>query len=177
MSASKGLMKGIYDEPEVLYGVPEFTFPVLSQLKADVLRVNLYWGNNKVGVANIKPLRPTDPGDPAYHWDVYDRAILYAAQYRIKVLLSIVSTPRWANGGRSGNYAPPVPADLQKFAYAAARRYSGTYRRLEDGQVLPPVRLWLAWNEPNNPIFLKPQFVGKKIASATAYAKICNAIY
>jgi len=43
------------------------------------------------------------------------------------------------------------------------------------------VRLWLAWNEPNNPIFLSPQYrrvAGKwQIASAAAYAKICKAIY
>jgi hypothetical protein len=43
------------------------------------------------------------------------------------------------------------------------------------------VRDWLAWNEPNNPIFLAPQYTksGSKwtIASAVAYAKICNAIY
>ena len=41
--------------------------------------------------------------------------------------------------------------------------------------------MWLAWNEPNNPVFLQPQFVrvnGKwRPAAAEAYARICNAIY
>ena len=41
--------------------------------------------------------------------------------------------------------------------------------------------LWTAWNEPNNPIWLTPQYkkVGKKwvIQSAKSYAQICNAIY
>ena len=41
--------------------------------------------------------------------------------------------------------------------------------------------MWAAWNEPNNPTFLRPQFVSAKgkwvIASAQAYAKICNAVY
>lgn len=179
--ASRFLMKGIYDEPEVLYGNPEWTFPVLSQLRTDVLRVNLYWGNNQVAVAKTEPTDPTDPGDAAYDWAVYDRAVLYAAQYRIKVLLSIVGTPRWANGGQSGNVPPTNPADLQKFAYAAATRYSGAYARASDGRVLPPVRLWLAWNEPNNPVYLKPQFkrVGGAwiVQSARAYAKLCNAVY
>ena len=40
---------------------------------------------------------------------------------------------------------------------------------------------WLAWNEPNNPIFLAPQYrkSGKRwvIQSASDYARICNAIY
>ena len=66
------------------------------------------------------------------------------------------------------------------FAYAAAARYSGTYVG-NDGRVLPAVRLWAAWNEPNNPNFLRPQFVKEKgkwvIQSARDYAKICNAVY
>ncbi len=45
----------------------------------------------------------------------------------------------------------------------------------------PAVRYWLAWNEPNNPVFLKPQWkkVGGKWRpqSAYDYAKICSAIY
>ena len=42
------------------------------------------------------------------------------------------------------------------------------------------MRQWLAWNEPNNPAFLRPQYrkVGGKVViqSAIDYAKICNAI-
>jgi hypothetical protein len=45
---------------------------------------------------------------------------------------------------------------------------------------LPAVRYWLAWNEPNNPAFLSPQFrkVGKRnvVQSPYDYAKICNAV-
>src|SRR5205085_11637437 len=47
--------------------------------------------------------------------------------------------------------------------------------------ILPRVSLWLAWNEPNNSVFLTPQFVrtnGRwQFAAATAYARICNAVY
>ena len=43
-----------------------------------------------------------------------------------------------------------------------------------------PRALWLAWNEPNNPAFLRPQYrkvEGKfVIQSAIDYAKICNAV-
>ena len=53
--------------------------------------------------------------------------------------------------------------DLRLFAFAAAKRYSGTYRvkglfENEPQRLLPAVRYWLAWNEPNNPVFLKPQW-------------------
>ena len=41
--------------------------------------------------------------------------------------------------------------------------------------------MWTAWNEPNNPIWLSPQYkrVGKtwRVESAFQYAKICNAVY
>src|SRR5581483_9404126 len=50
-----------------------------------------------------------------------------------------------------------------------------------DGRTIPAVKDWLAWNEPNNPVFLTPQYkrVGSKwvIQSAIDYAKICNALY
>ena len=46
---------------------------------------------------------------------------------------------------------------LREFAYAAATRYSGTYVRA-DGVVLPRVRYWTAWNEPNLQIGLIPQW-------------------
>ena len=49
-----------------------------------------------------------------------------------------------------------------------------------DGTVLPRVRYWTAWNEPNLPIGLVPQWkrVGKHwvIQSARDYARICNAV-
>jgi len=96
------------------------------------------------------------------------------------VLFTIYGTPSWANGGRGLNRAPTVGTDLRNFALAAATRYSGAFLD-SDCRTIPPVRLWLAWNEPNNPIFLAPQYKktskGWSIQSAVDYAKICNAIY
>jgi hypothetical protein len=37
--------------------------------------------------------------------------------------------------------------------------------------------MWLAWNEPNNPVWLSPQFKGRKIYSAKLYKNICEAIW
>ena len=97
----------------------------------------------------------------------------------IKVVFAIIGTPPWANSNKGLNVAPTNPLDLQRFAAAAATRYSGTYEA-PDGRILPPVLRWLAWNEPNNPAFLRPQYKkvnGKQvIQSAIDYAKICNAI-
>ena len=144
-----------------------------------MLRVNLYWGG-RVGVARSRPASATDPSDPAYDWSLYDRTVNYAAQHKIRVLFSIFGTPGWANGAQGLNVPPAKIADLNNFAYAAAKRYSGVFPGA-DGRTLPPVKLWLAWNEPNNPIGLKQQFkrVGGRwvIQSAIDYAKICTAVY
>jgi hypothetical protein len=169
---------GIYDDSMTL-GVPEKGFPLLKGLRAQIVRVTLWWGG-PIGVAKKKPKKATDPADPAYNWFIYDRAVQFAKKNNIRVLFSIVGTPSWATSGRATKYAPTRPKDLQNFAAAAAKRYSGTFEDA-DGKVLPAVRLWLAWNEPNNPVFLYPQY--RKVhgrwlgQSAYSYVRICNAIY
>ena len=187
---SAHLLVGMNDEPDTLYGDPATAFAVLKQLNVQVLRVNLYWGGNKWAVANTKPTDATDPGDPAYNWSLYDRLVEYAHTYNIQVVFSILFTPSWANGGQARTVAPTNINDLSNFAYAAAERYSGLWTPpkwqqnaslgIGDGP-LPKVSMWTAWNEPNNPIWLSPQYkkVGKKwvVWSAVQYAKICNAIY
>ena len=179
---SRLLTVGFYDNAQI-YGFPNRSFPLLRQLRAQVIRADMYWGG-PLGVARRRPQAPADPDDPAYNWTVYDRAVRAAAQNRIRVVFSIVGTPRWANGGRPPNRAPRRFSDLRNFAYAAARRYSGSFIPAdadEDAEPLPAVRSWLAWNEPNVPVFLFPQWrrVGRRyrIQSAIDYAKICNAIW
>ena len=71
-------------------------------------------------------------------------------------------------------------SDLRSFALAAATRYSGTWTSTT-GARLPAVKLWGAWNEANNPVFLTPQYKRVRgkwvIQSAIDYAKICEAVY
>jgi hypothetical protein len=178
-SSSRYLRIGIYDEAQTLYGPIPQTFSLLGQLHVQEIRENVYWGG-PYGVAQKRPAHPRDPNDPAYHWEIYDRTVDYAQQYGIHVLFSIYATPSWESGVPSKNVAPKNPTDLRDFAYAAAKRYSGTFMD-EDGKIIPAVKEWTAWNEPNNPTFLSPQFkrVGGKwvIQSAINYAKICNAVY
>ena len=47
-----------------------------------------------------------------------------------------MGTPKWANGGRSWNWAPDDPSDFGDFATAISRYY-------------PSVNLWMIWGEPN----------------------------
>jgi hypothetical protein len=187
--ASK-LLIGINDEAYTLYGDPATAFQAIKTLRVQVVRVNLYWGGNQWAVANKKPLDATDPGDHAYKWDLYDRLARYAHTYHVQLMFSIVGTPRWANGGAKPTVAPRNMKALQDFATAAATRYDGFFVPPDWQQQptlagptepLPVVNLWTAWNEPNNPVFLTPQYKKKGgkyvVQSAITYAKICNAVY
>jgi hypothetical protein len=187
---SSHLLVGINDEADTLYGNPATAFATLKSLNTQVLRVNLYWGGTKWAVANSgRPKDPTDPGDTAYNWALYDRLVKYAQTYNIQVVFSILFTPAWANGGKARTAPPTDYKDLENFAYAAAERYSGLWippawqqnASLGIGaSPLPKVNFWTAWNEPNNPVFLTPQYtrVGRtwQVTSAKNYAQICNAV-
>jgi hypothetical protein len=173
-----GILVGFYDDEQV-YGRTDWAFRQLKTLRAGIVRITINWPT----VAKRRPKAPADPADRAYNWTAIDSVVSHAARNKVRVLATIVGTPRWA--GRAKNRVPRRPKDLRLFAYAAAKRYSGTYR-VKDGEneparALPAVRHWLAWNEPNNPIFLKPQWkrVGGKWRpqSAFDYAKICSAIW
>jgi len=178
-SASSSLRIGIFDDGVVLYGEPDLVFPQLQKTRTQLLRVNLWWSGPGITVATRKPKRPADPNDPAYNWDTYDRTVRFSIVNGIIPIFSIIGTPPWANAAKGWNVAPTNARDLQNFAAAAQKRYSGTFVNA-DGVVLPRVSLWMAWNEPNNPVFLKPQYrrVGKTwtIQSGRDYAKLCNAV-
>ena len=178
-AASPTMRVGIFDDGVVLYGEPDLVFPQLAKSGTKLLRVNLWWAGPGIRVATSKPRRPADPDDPAYNWDTYDRTVRFAVVNGIEPVFSIIGTPPWANAAKGWNVVPTNTLDLQKFASAAQTRYSGLFVN-PDGIILPRVKLWLAWNEPNNPIFLKPQYrrSGKTwtIQSGRDYARICNAI-
>ena len=154
---------------------------MLEQLHVQVLRMTLNWGG-RGGVATRRPALATDPADPAYDWARYDQAIERANDAGIQVLLTIVGTPAWANGG----HGPRAAAELGEPTCAGSptRPPAATAARSSTSRAAACCRasgLWLAWNEPNNPVFLQPQYVrvrGKwRPAAPSAYARICNAIY
>ena len=178
-SPPDSMLLGLFDDAVTLDANVN-NFPLLQSLHVQVVRLTLAWGGPG-GVANKQPAHPADPTDPAYDWAKYDRAVERANDAGIQLLLTIVGTPAWANGGKPPQEPPTSDGTLRAFAYAAAQRYSGTFLDTATGRVLPRVSLWLAWNEPNNPVFLRPQFArvnGRwEMAAAAAYAHICNAIY
>jgi hypothetical protein len=173
-----GMLVGFYDDAQV-YGRTGWAFRQLRSLRAGIVRITIDWSQ----VAKRRPVSPANPADRAYNWAAVDAVVSQAALNRVRVLASIYGTPRWA--GRAKNRLPRRTRDLRLFAHAAARRYSGTYQvkesENEPARRLPAVRHWLAWNEPNNPVFLKPQWRRHRQKwrpqSAFDYAKICSAVW
>ena len=123
----------------------------MTKMGAGIIRVDMRWDQ----VALKKPARPKDQFDPAYNWDAYDAVVDAAAKRGVKVLFTVWGTPAWAAD-------PAVPKSTRfpdwsrrplragwfgDFAFAAAQRFAPR-----------GVRDWEAWNEPNIPIFLRPQF-------------------
>ena len=123
----------------------------MADLGAALIRVDFRWDK----VATRRPRNPRDPADPAYDWDRYDRIARAAKKYGVELLFTVWGTPSWAtdHAVRPGPDEAPWavrPADADDygaFAIAAARRYTPF-----------GVRRWEAWNEPNIPLFLIPQY-------------------
>src|SRR5215213_3854521 len=125
-----GSTKAIWGPLEMPNG--SSALPVYEDLGVDYLQVILRWGT----VATSRPTDPTNPGGPAYTWPAgLDEAVRSAGAYGIRVALLVNTSPRWANGDRSPEWAPDNRA-YADFLTAASRRY-------------PEVRHWMIWGEAN----------------------------
>ncbi len=141
--------------PVVRDGVDQF--PIYRDLGVGIYEAKVSWA----AVARRRPAHPTNPADPAYSWPSgIDQAVREAPGYGIAVSLLVMDSPRWANGGRGPQFAPPNPHDYSKFIQAAARHY-------------PAVHHWMIWGEPTKPSDFEPQ--GR--AGARLYARILDAAY
>ena len=135
----------------------------------NAVRVVLRW-SSVAPMVRPAGFRPEDPADPAYRWDEFDRRMVLAARNGLEPLVTVLVAPRWAQAGvgkPQGNERPDA-TELGRFATAAARRYSGSFR------ALPRVRYWMAWNEPNLNHYIEPQLVQGRVASAQLYRQMVN---
>jgi hypothetical protein len=140
-SAAPGIKYGLTDDAWLLHGpgTLESRFAKLDTLGVKVVRFTLRWDQ----IARTRPTAPTDPADTAYDWSGQDVVLDGLREHGIEVVLQIVGTPAWANGGKASNYAPSSSATFGSFASAAANHY-------------PWVRRWVIWNEPNQVRWLRP---------------------
>ena len=140
-SAAPGIKFGLTDDAWLTTGsgTLDQRLAKLDVLGVRVVRFTLRWDQ----IAHTQPAVPADPEDTAYDWTSADTVLDGLRQHGIEVVLQLVGTPSWANGGKASNYAPTTSAPFGAFAKAAAKQY-------------PWVRKWVIWNEPNQVRWLRP---------------------
>jgi len=141
VEASPYVRYGVQDDAWLLVGpgTLDERLTKLGTLGVELVRVNLRWN----AIAPTRPELPTNHVDPAYRWDEADVLLMGLRAHGIRPVVTLVGTPRWANGGRGPSWAPLAASSFANFAYAAATRY----RFVAD---------WLIWNEPNQDWQLRP---------------------
>ncbi len=168
-TASARMLFGFQDDPSLRWRADRTT--MFDRAKAEgttIVRTTVYWSK----IAPTKPGNAANPFDPAYKFDDLDEFVRNSVKRGIEVMLTIWSTPVWANGGKTQNFAPTKMADLQNFARAVATRYNG------HNPGLPFVHYFTVWNESNLGGFLSPQFDAKgKPVAPFLYAKMYRAAY
>ena len=139
--AASGAKFGIHDDAWLLSGPGTLSSRLaeFDRIGVDIVRFTLRWDD----IATERPADPTDPTDDAYRWGGADAVLAGLNRHGIAIVVTLVGTPTWANGGLGSNWAPVSSASFADFAYAAARRY-------------PFVRYWTIWNEPNQRRWLRP---------------------
>ena len=130
--ASPYVRYGVQDDAWLRYGpgTLDSRAATLESLGTDVVRYTFDW-------------RALEPRRGVYDWSSADAVMKALHAHGIAPVVTLWGSPRWANGGRSANWAPTSKWTFAAFAKAAATRY-------------PYVRDWLIWNEPNKAPFLYP---------------------
>lgn len=129
---SPAVRYGVQDDAWLRFGPGTLTDRLdrLQALGVDLVRVNVSWSE-------------VEPHAGVFDWSAYDAAIQGLHLRGIEPMLTLVSTPAWANGGRGTNWVPTSGASFGAFAAATARHY-------------PFVKRFLIWNEPNQRRWLRP---------------------
>jgi hypothetical protein len=157
------LARGVSDARLLLSPAPVVRRAAMARAAsagASVVRLSVGW-RSMVDPAAPGPAEPRDPASPSYDFGRLDAAVRDAVDLGLEPLVMVTGAPAWAEAPDRWEYAwpgtwAPRPAALGDFAAALARRYSGAWRGL------PRVRLWQAWNEPNLPRYLQPQWVARR---------------
>jgi hypothetical protein len=133
--ASSGVRFGVQDDSWLAHGpgTLDDRLDRLVRLGVDLVRFNLHWDR-------IERVR----GKP--DWEESDLVLEGLRARRIPAVVGIVGSPRWANAGRTPNFAPGA-SSFARFARTAAARYRW-------------VNQWLIWNEPNQRRWLRPTDAG-----------------
>ncbi len=184
-----GLRRGVSDGNQLLNGdvrVRALALARIAQTGSSTVRIPVDWS----GVVAASPpagFQARDPASTAYDFARLDAAVRSAAAAGLAPLLVVSHAPTFAEAPGRWAYAypgswAPSPAALEDFAAALASRYSGGFADpLVPGSLLPRVRFFQAWNEPNLPHYLEPQWIAQEghwvAFSPQLYRQMLNAFY
>jgi hypothetical protein len=184
-----GLTRGVSEGTLLLSeaaGVRALAMSRIRETGASVVRIPVDWRSI---VAEDPPsgFDAADPSSPDYRFATIDAAVLSAVSAGLTPLLVVSHAPAFAEASPRWPYAypgswAPSPIALEEFATALARRYDGSFVDLQaPGGVLPRVRLFQAWNEPNLTRYLEPQWVVQEghwtAFSPLLYREMLNGFY
>jgi hypothetical protein len=160
--AAKAQESIFQDDTVLLTGTPGPQLDQLKSLGVNTIHTLVYW--NRFGPNPTSKSRPpadlSNPASyPATAWAPYDALVKEATARGLSILMTPTGfTPRWAELCRSVGKlrnCNPDPKAFGKFVTAVARRYSGSFS--VDGALLPRVKRWSLWNEPDQTGWIAPQ--------------------
>lgn len=186
---SGGLERGVSDGTLLLSedaAVRELALSRIRAAGASVVRIPVDW-RETVSAIPGPGFIPTDPASVDYHFALIDSAVLSAASAGLTPLLVVSHAPAFAEAAPRWRFAypgswDPSPEALRAFATALALRYDGRFPDpLHPGWLLPRVRLFQGWNEPNLARYLEPQWVAVEgrwqAFSPSLYRELLNGFY
>jgi hypothetical protein len=149
--ASRYVRYGLQDDAWLAYGpgTLDERLDTLDRMGVKLVRYTLDW--NRIEARK---------GDPS--WEQSDAILRGLHRRGLVPVVTLWGSPRWANGGRSANWAPRSKWTFAGFARRAAQRY-------------PFVRNWLIWNEPNQRRWLRP--TSARVYTQTLLNPAYNAIH
>jgi hypothetical protein len=139
----------------------------LQSLGVHAIRIVLYWGFVAPKASSRKVPHGNLANPAKYHWGDYDALVNAVTALHWTVLITITGgpCPRWATAGARDQFTNPNAKEFGEFAQAVGRHY---------GKL---VKLYSIWNEPNQPQYLRPQYVHGKLYSAGLYRSLFLAGY
>jgi Cellulase (glycosyl hydrolase family 5) len=152
--ANRGLQVGMADDRSLLAD-PAGAPALATQWKGvgiDTVRILVAWGT--VAPAFGSPVQPVgfdaaNPDSPGYDWSRVDAGVNAVTAQGMSVILAITGPgPLWSSSepARGNQRWKPDPVKYGQFASAVAKRYGSK------------VGQYVVWNEPNQPLWLQPQF-------------------
>jgi hypothetical protein len=167
--ASHGQL-AFFEAPGNLLGVPasyqQKRLDQLQSLGVHALRVTLFWRNVAPKPNHKHRPRFNQANPAAYDWGEYDLLISRAVAMHWTVLLTVTGpVPIWATPHGEDKYSYPNTTDFEQFMQAIGRHYG------------KQVKLFSIWNEPNQPGFLRPQYVHDVLTSPQVYRGLYIAGY